>query len=73
MQQWGDSYWETYSPVVNILTVLLILEIARIHNLDSKAIDFVLAFPQADLKEYIWMHLPVGFQIDGQTEAESDK
>ena len=73
MQQWGDSYWETYSPVVNMLTVRLIIAIAKIHNLDSKAIEFVLAFPQADLKEDIWMQLPVGFQIDGQTEAESEK
>ena len=42
-------------------------------NLDSKSIDCVLAFPQADLKEDIWMQLPVGFQIDDQTESESDK
>lgn len=73
MQQWGDSYWETYSPVVNMLTVRLILAIAKIHNLDSKAIDFVLAFPQADLEEDIWMDLPIGFQVDGQTEADSDR
>ena len=73
IQQWGDSYWETHSPVVNMLTVRLILAIANIHNIDSKAIDFVLAFPQAYLKENIWMKLQVGFQIDGQTEAESDK
>ena len=72
MQQWGDSYWETYSPVLNMLTVRLILAIAKIHNLDSKAIDFVLAFPQADLEEDIWMQLPIGFQVDGQTEDESD-
>ena len=38
----------------------------------SKAIDFVLAFPQADLEEDIWMQLPIGFQVDGQTEDESD-
>ena len=73
MQQWGDSYWETYSPVVNMLTVRLILAIAKIHNLDSKAIDFVLAFPQADLEEDIWMDLPIGFQVDGQTEQDSDR
>ena len=73
MQQWGNSYWETYSAVVNMLTVHLILAIANIHNPDSKAIDFVLAFPQADLKEDIWIQLPVGSQIDGQTEAEYDK
>ena len=56
-----------------MLTARLILAIAKIHNLDSKAINFVLAFPKQDLKEYIWMQLPVGFQIDGQTEAESDR
>ena len=73
MQQWGNNYWETYSPVVNMLTVRLILALAKIHNLDSKAIDFVLAFPQADLEEDIWMQLPIGFQVDGQTEEDSDK
>ena len=44
MQQWGDSYWETYSPVVNMLSVCLILAIAKLHNLDSKSIYFVPAF-----------------------------
>jgi hypothetical protein len=73
MQQWGDSYWETYSPVVNMLSVRLILAIAKIHKLDSKAIDFVLAFPQADLEEDIWMELPIGFQVDSQTEEDSDR
>ena len=55
MQKWGDSYWETYSPVVNMLSVRLILALTKIHKLESKAIDFVLAFPQADLKVDIWM------------------
>ena len=73
MQQWGDSYWETYSPLVNMLTIRLILAIAKIHSLYSKAIYFVLAFPQADLEEYIWMKLPIVFQVDGQTEADTDK
>ena len=72
MQQWGESYWETYSPVVKMLTVRLILAIAIIHNIYSKAIDFFLEFPQADLKEDIWMQLPAGSQIDGQTVAESE-
>ena len=71
MQQWGDSYLETYSPVVNMLSVRLILVIAKLHNLDSKAIDFVLAFPQAYLEEDIWMYIPIGFQFDGHTEASS--
>ena len=73
MQQWGDSYWETYSPAMNMITARLILAIAKIHNIDSKEIDFVLSLTQADLKEDIWMQLPFGFQIYGQNEAESDK
>ena len=36
MQQSGDSYWEIYSPEVNMRSVHLILIIAKLHNLDSK-------------------------------------
>ena len=43
------------------------------YNLDSKAIDFVLAFPQADLEEDIWMYLPIGLQVDGHTEASYER
>ena len=71
MQQWGDSYWETSSPVVNMLSVRFVLAIAKLHNLNSKAIDLLLAFPQAYLEEDIWMYLPIGFQVDGHTEARS--
>eukprot|EP00956_Cyclotella_meneghiniana_P038372 scaffold153203_cov19-Cyclotella_meneghiniana.AAC.2 len=64
MQKWGENYWETYSPVVNMLTIRLILAIAHIHKLDSKSIDFVLAFPQAELDVDIWMELPIGMCPD---------
>ena len=66
MQQWGENYWETYSPVVNMLTVRLLLALYHIHGLNSKSIDFVLAFPQADLDVDIWMELPIGFHVGGK-------
>ena len=67
MQVHGQNYWETYSPVVNALTVKLLLVIAKLHGLESQAIDFVLAFPQSDLEEEIYMDLPIGFDPpDGQ-------
>ena len=56
-----------------MLTVRLILEISKIHILDSKSIDSVLDFLQEDLEEDIWMQIPIGLQVDGQTEAYSDK
>ena len=50
---------------------LLLLSITKIYNLHSKAIDIVLAFSQADLDVDIWMYLPIGFQVDGQTEKKT--
>ena len=72
MQQWVDRYWDTYSSVVNMINVRLILAIAKLHNIDSKAINFLLAFPQAGLEEDIWMQISIGFQVDGQSEEDSN-
>jgi hypothetical protein len=36
-----------------------------------KAIDFVLAFPQAELDVNIWMYLPIGFQVVTENESKS--
>ena len=36
-------------------------------DLSSKSIDFMLAFPQADIDADVYMRLPAGFeQIDGE-------
>jgi hypothetical protein len=64
-QTWGQDYWETYAPVVTWASVRLLLIIAKIHGLQSKSLDFVLAFPQADLDVPIYMAIPAGInQID---------
>jgi hypothetical protein len=31
MQMWGQSYWETYAPVVNWASIRILLAIAKIH------------------------------------------
>ena len=56
-----------------MLGVQILLSIAKIFRLQSKALEFVLAFPQADLDVDIWMYLSIGFQVDGQTEEDSNK
>ncbi len=61
MQTWGQNYWETYAPIVNWASVRILLAVAKIHGLSSKSIDFVLAFPQADLEVPVYMELPLGF------------
>ena len=59
-QTWGIDYWDTYAPVVTWASVCLLLIVAKIHGLQSKSIDFVLAFPQADLDVPVYMELPAG-------------
>jgi hypothetical protein len=53
-----------------MVTVCLILLLARIYKLVLKAIDFVLAFPQAELDVHIWMYLSIGFQVDTENEPK---
>ena len=65
MQRWGEDYWETYSPVVNWVSVRALMVLSLIHGLETKSIDFVLAFPQADLDTDVYMELPFGFDCDG--------
>ena len=65
MQQWGVNYWETYAPVVNWISVRFLLIVAKLTGLETKALDFVLAFPQADLDTPVLMELPVGVSYDG--------
>ena len=65
MQQWGVTYWEKYAPVVNWINIRFLLVMAEIIGLESKAIDFVLAFPQADLDVPVYMELPLGMEIPG--------
>ena len=59
-QTWSLDYWDTYAPVVTWASVRLLFIVAKIHGLQSKSIDFVLAFPQADLDVPVYMELPAG-------------
>jgi hypothetical protein len=54
-----------------MVTVCLIPLLVRIYKLDLKAIDFVLAFPQAELDVNISMYPPIGFQVDTENESKS--
>jgi len=71
MQQWGVNYWETYAPVVNWISVRLLLSISLMYDLPTTAIDFVLAYPQATLpeNERIYMEIPAGTEFEGVSRA----
>ncbi|MGZ8880111.1 MAG: reverse transcriptase domain-containing protein, partial [Halobacteriota archaeon] len=61
MQEHGEHYWDTYSPVVQWLTVRLMLTLSAILGLKSRLIDFTLAYTQADLDVDIYIEIPAGF------------
>ena len=64
MQTWGVNYWETYSPTVNWISVRFLLIVAEILKLDTRAIDCVLIFFQAELDGPVYMELPAGMELE---------
>jgi hypothetical protein len=65
MQKHGVNYWETYSPVVNWFSIRLCLTLALLFQWKTRQIDFVLAFPQAEVECDLYMHLPRGLTFAG--------
>ena len=62
-QQWGINYWDTYAPVVSWSSIRILLIMANMHNLYTKPIDFIQAYPQAEIKTNIFLHSPPGAEL----------
>ena len=65
MQRWGESYYETYALVVNWLSVRFLLTMSIALDLDTRSIDFTMAYAQALLKAPVYMEIPWGFKPAG--------
>ena len=70
-QQWGVNYWETYAPVVNWISVQFLLIISELAGLETQALDFILAFPQADLDVPVYMELPIEMDLEKGIEKRA--
>ena len=71
-QEYGVHYTDTYSPVVSWFSVRLLLIIAKLNGWHTRQIDFILAYPQADIPYDNYMKLPRGIktaQGDGDTHV----
>jgi hypothetical protein len=66
----GLNYWETYAPVATWPSIRLLLILALQRRWYTKQIDYVLAFPQADIEVDLYMELPKGFEIGGAAKGE---
>jgi hypothetical protein len=67
MQIEGVHFWDTYSPVVQMTTVHLLLILTLLLGLKSHSMDFTLAFTQAPIDMPTYLDLPTGFSIEGDS------
>jgi hypothetical protein len=65
MQTYGTNCWETYSPVVNWSLIRLCLILTLLFFWNTRVINFVLAFTQADVECDLFMQLPHGLIFKG--------
>jgi hypothetical protein len=58
----GIDYTESFAPVVQWSTISMVNTLAVMNKLKGTQIDFTRAFPQAKLKEDIYLQFPAGFE-----------
>ncbi len=61
MQTEGVDYFDKYAPVVSWSMVQMLLTLSARENLKTCLVDFTNAFAQADLKEQVYVALPMMF------------
>jgi hypothetical protein len=61
-QIYGMNYFETYTPVVTLFAIRLMIIYGIIFCWALCLVDFVMAYPQAPIKMDIYMELPQGIQ-----------
>ena len=57
----GLNYWETHSPVVTWLAIRVLLVMSLILQWHAFQVDFVSAFPQADVECPMFVEIPKGY------------
>ena len=56
---------------MNWISVRFLMIVAQVLELDTQAIDFVLAFPQAELEVPVYMELPADMDLAGHGKDSS--
>jgi len=63
-QEYGEHYTETYAPVINWSTIRLFLILSIMYGWYTRQLDFVLAYPQAEIEVPLYMEVPPGIKTD---------
>lgn len=59
-QEFAVNFYETYAPVITWFAIRLLFTLLLLNNWFSRQIDFVLAYPQAEIEFDTYMRLPHG-------------
>ena len=62
-QQPGIDFLHTDAPLVSLCTVRLVLSFAAANNYEIHQLDVVAAFLESDIKEELYLQLPLGFEV----------
>ena len=65
-QKEGLDYFDTYSPVIRITSIQMLIAIVVLYNLDIHQMNVKAAFLNDELNEEIYMEQPKGFIVKGQ-------
>ena len=71
MQREGIDFRNRSSPVVNWYIFSLTIMMAEMSVWESIQIDYVLDFSRALIDSDFCLHLPAGFNVDGEDENET--
>jgi hypothetical protein len=66
----GINYWETYVPVATWPSIRFIMVHTLLQRWHTRQIDYVQAYPQADIEVDLYMQIPKGFEIKGSSPDE---
>jgi len=58
------------TPMVHWASIWLVLALSIIHGWHTAQMDFVLAYPQADIEVPLFMEIPKGFDPEGYARGE---
>lgn len=64
------DYWETFSPVVQWFAIRFVLILSLLHKWHTRQVDFVLAYPQADIETDMYMQIPPGVTLGRQFDKK---
>jgi hypothetical protein len=65
-QREGEDYFDTYSPIVRLTTIRVLLSMAASYDLIVHQMDVKTTFLNGELEEEIYMDQPDGFVVKGE-------